>query len=186
MTRHIGALIVLFLAVATLTGCGGGGSEASTPTGWKAVHTEGLTLAYPSSLSSRPENERAKPKAALELEGPQKNGLRPPTLFVFVERGPVGSLRFREDLLIRVLKDQLPNFSFQSRRDLEVPGALAARVLEFTFTSPNEASVPWRQVEVLIQTRDGPQYGIRYGAPSAQYDEQMVKQLLDTLRVQQS
>lgn len=181
--REWGLALVLLAALAA-GGCGGGDSQgAPAPDGWERVNAAGLSLAHPPSLSSRPEGERLKPNAAMELVGPE-GGQVPPTLFVFVERGPVGTLQMRQEILTGVLKAKLKDVSFDSRRDLEVPGAAAARVLELTYTSRPPANVPARQLEVTIQMEEGPQYAIRYGASEKHWEAEEVQRMLDTLRVE--
>lgn len=177
-------LVLVLLATFAAGACGGGDTDgAAAPADWESVTAAGLSLAHPPSMSPRPEGERLKPDAAMELVGPQ-GGQVPPTLFVFVERGPVGTLGMREEILTGVLKAKLANVSFESRRDLEVPGAAAARLLELTYTTRGPATIPARQVEVTIQMEEGPQYAIRYGASEKHWDGNEVQRILDTLRVE--
>lgn len=177
-------LVLVLLATLAAGGCGGGDAEGTTaPDGWKRVNAAGLSLAHPPSFSPRPEGERLKPDAARELVGPEQGQGPPSTLFVFVERGPVGTLGMRQEILTGMLKGKLDNVSFESKRGLEVPGAPAARLLELTYTTKTSAT-PARQIEVTIQMEEGPQYAIRYGAAERHWDGKEVQRMLDSLRVE--
>lgn len=179
---HEWGLGLVLLAALVAGGCGGDTGDAAAPDRWKRMEAAGLSLAHPPSLSPRPEGERIKPDAAKELVGPEGEQV-PPRLFVFVERGPMGTLQMREEILTGMLKAKLNNVSFESQRDLEVPGAAAARVLELTYTTQQSAT-PARQIEVTIQTEEGPQYAIRYGASEKHWNGKQVQRMVDTLRVE--
>src|SRR5690606_14018081 len=113
-------------------------------------------------------------KASLELVGTTKSKVASPTLDVFVEREKVGDVEVRATSIIDMMKAQLAELKVVRNMKVDVPGAADARVIEVTYKClvdrEKEEYVPCRQLELLVQMPDAPQYGIRYGMAESDYD----------------
>lgn len=180
-------------------GCGGAGGDKSSPSPSAtptasvtplagSVKVQGFSFVPPKGLTrvTRPA-DRANPKASYEMSGKAKPPTSPPTLDVFVERGDIGSLRVRAAQIIDLAHVQLRNVEVVQNKPIKVPGATAAQLIELSFTctgTTGKAAIPCRQFEVLVQMPHKPQYGLRYGMATKQYDAKAVQQLLGSMRAQ--
>ena len=190
---------VLAVACTLATGCFSGGEQASSPTPTPtptvtvtplpgSVAVQGFSFVPPEGLEKvKSRKERVSPKASYEYVGKAEPPTSPPRLAVFVEKGDVGSLEVRTAQIVDLAQLQLQDAKVAQNKSIKVPGAEAARLVEVTFTctgTTGEESIPCRQFEVLVQMPDKPQYGLRYGMSTKQYDEQDVDALLESLRAQ--
>lgn len=196
MRRPIRVLAAVAAATAFSVACqGGGGSEQSaspTPRPTSAtpvpgsVQVQGFSFLPPDDLT-KVENrqEQTNTNAAYEMVGDAEPPTSPPTLDVFVEKGDVGSLKVRTAQIVDLVKLQLKDAKINQNKAIEVPGAQSARLVDVSFTctgTTGEEEIPCRQIEVLVQMPDKPQYGLRYGMATEQYDQQAVDELLTSLR----
>lgn len=191
-----------FVAVTVLAvGCqsGGGDASSSSPTPTTSPTTKvtpvkgstqvkGLTFLAPDGLKKVEKKEdRANTAAAYEMSGTAKPPTSPPVLDVFVDKRNSGSLKVRTAQIVDIARLQLPDAKVVKNEPLKVPGAKAARRIEVTFTchgTTGKEEIPCRQVELLVQMPRKPQYGIRYGMATAQYDAAAVDRLARSLRAQ--
>lgn len=190
------ALTCVLVLAAGCGGAGGGHSSSSpTPTASTSVtplpgsvKVSGFSFVPPKGLTrvTKPA-DRANPKANYEMSGKAKPPMSPPTLDVFVEKGDIGSLQVRAAQIIDLAHVQLRNVEVVQNKAIKVPGASAARIIQFSFTctgTTGTAAIPCRQVEVLVQMPHKPQYGLRYGMATKQYDAKAIQRLLGSLRAQ--
>lgn len=185
------AVAALLLPLAVAGGCRGDPEAASTPSPTVtpvagSVQVRGFSFVPPDGLSKvEDRGEQQNTNASYEMVGEAEPPTSPPRLDVFVEHGDVGSAQVRAAAIVDLIKLQLTDPTIVRNEPLDVPGAVNARVIEVTFTchgTTGEEEIPCRQVEVLVQTEQKPQYGLRYGLPEKQHDERVVDELLASLR----
>lgn len=104
----------------------------------------------------------------------------PPRLLVFLERGHVGEIELREQLLRLQLANSLPaDATLDTSTEVEVSGADRALEFDVYYTTAEVRSLTdtpmdataIRQVELLVETEGLPKFGFRYAAPVDQFDE---------------
>jgi hypothetical protein len=127
------------------------------------------------------------PGASVSFVGRRGEGASiPAAIGAFVERGAVGPLDLRTELVTRVRNDQLRAEPVGPARTLDVPGAIGATVVEWRWDyvlTPGDDPVPSRQVEVVVQV-DGPiQYALLFGAPDTVLTDGMLRYFLGSLEV---
>jgi hypothetical protein len=198
------ALACVLALTAVLVGCGGGNRSAQqstasapaqapaavVPPGWKTHETSGLSVAYPPEWQPRTEREARPPtfKFGVPFTG---QPAPPPFLAGFVETEPVGNLSVREPVLRKFLESGLPNAVFEPSRRVQVAGASEAVEFFYTYTTSGGESVlgtkleptQIRQVDLLIERPGLPKYGLRYGAPVSQFEEELWRQIVASLSV---
>ena len=184
------------MAVAALllaAGCQGGGDRASSPTPSQrvtplpgSVEVQGVNFVPPDGLTRAEKDELRHGNAAYEMVGDAKPPTPPPTLDVFVERGDVGPLKVRTTTVVNGLNLQAENVRFVENRRVRVPGAEAAQLIEVTYTcstEDGEKKVTCRQLELIVQMPNAPQYNLRYGLTSGDYSKADFTALVSSVRV---
>jgi hypothetical protein len=198
------ALVSVLALLVVVAGCGpaeqatqGAAPAASTnagqpktPAGWKTHTVSGLSLAYPPQWQPRTEQEAQPPtfKFGVPFTGQPEP---PPFLAGFVETEPVGNLSVREPVLRKFLEAGLPTATFEPTRRVQVAGASEAVQFFYTYTTQGGESVLGtrleptriRQVDLLVERPGLPKYGLRYGAPADEFDEQLWQQILASVSV---
>ncbi|MGL5859249.1 MAG: hypothetical protein ACRC35_12760 [Angustibacter sp.] len=115
----------------------------------------------------------------------------PPLLIVFVEREPVGPLSISEPMTRAQLEDALPGATLGPSTRVPVTGATDAVQFDVRYTTRASTSIldtplratPVRQRELLVDVPGLPKYGLRYAAPSADFDEVIWAGLLRSFTV---
>lgn len=196
MTSTALKLSAVLAAVVVAAGCQQGGADkpSASPTSSAtvtpmpgSVAVQHLTFVPPPGLRQvTDKGHQRNPNASYEMSGKAGKAVAPPVLDVFVERGDVGPLKARAASIVDMVKVQLRDAKILRNQQLRVPGAQSAQVIEFTFTcqGPDRSKkIPCHQVEVLVQMRHKPQYGMRYGMPATLYKKANVDSLLGSIRV---
>lgn len=194
MRRRIRAICVAAAGMLLAAGCQSGGAHPKTsaplthrPTpAAGSVSVQGLTFVPPTGLKHVAGGKQNNPQATYELAGRPQGKLSPPILDVFAERGNVGPLKVRVTSIVDQVNAQLKGVKILRNQQIDVPGAQAAQVVEFTFqcTDGNGGSgYPCHQVELVMQMPAKPQYGIRYGMPQREYHKTTVDALLSSVRI---
>lgn len=203
--RHARLLALACAVPLTVVGCSTGSDPAgappppapsdsaatgsSVPAGWTTVEQAGMTLAVP------PDFEPIQPSGATVTYGiPYTDQtFPPPKVDVFVEQEEVGSLEVRVPLVVGNIENEL-GISVEEVEEVEVAGASAAAELSYEYTTAGGKSVSgvqleptaMRQSELLIDVPGLPKYGLRYSAPTEQYDEQVWEDLKASVTVDAS
>lgn len=161
-------------------------STAGSP-GKGSVQVRDLSFVPPEDLTHVTNKaKQGNPKARYEMVGKVKPPLTPPVLDVFVEKGDVGPLKVRTASIVDLLKLQLRDPKVVRNEPIKVPGAVGARLIEVRFTcqqADGNGTFPCRQLEILVQRHQKPQYGLRYGMPEKTYDKQAAEGFVGSLRV---
>jgi hypothetical protein len=167
-----------------------GPSPASSPTvpqGWAPARQGALTFALPAGFTKRPPGT-GMPGAATQWTKADSTGLAiPPAVAVFVETGRLGPLGVRAELLRDSRKATLGVDPIGPARQVQVPGAAGAAVLEWVWDYDflaDKPPVPSRQVEVLVQTSGSEQYGLLLGGPSKYLTDDVVTGFLASVALQ--
>jgi hypothetical protein len=167
-----------------------GRSPASAPTvpdGWAPVRQGALTFAIPAGFTKRPPGT-GMPGATTQWTKADDSGLAiPPAVAVFVETGQLGPLGVRTELLRDSRKATLGVDPTGPARQVQVPGASGAAVLEWVWDYDflaDKPPVPSRQVEVLVQTPGPEQYGLLLGGPSKYLTDDVVTDFLASVALQ--
>lgn len=192
-------LAALAVVAALATGCqsGGGDEPTKSPTPSPtitvtpvpgSVKVQGLSFVAPEGLTKVDARaDQANPKASYELVGKAEPPTSPPRLDVFVEKGDVGSLQVRTAQILDLTQLQLQDAKVVGNKAVKVPGATGARLIEVEFTctgTTGKEEIPCKQVELLVQMPNKPQYGIRYGMATKQYDKATIDALVKSVRAQ--
>jgi hypothetical protein len=207
--RTVTAVLGVLAVAATSAGCSGpdrkpGGAarsaaaqanEASVPAGW-VVHTSpGIRVALPPDWVPRPAEQRGAPGAAMEVGVPYTGQPTPPPLFLgLVERGRVGPLGPREQVLRLQLKAQLPGATLGEARHVEVVGGTDAVSFDVTYQDAGGTSVldtpmtpvGMRSRQLIVETPGLPKFGFWFGATDADFDEATWTGILRSLVVNPS
>lgn len=195
--RRHGALIlalVALLGVGACTGDDGGDPDPSTspsasapattaplPDGWTRETQGYLSFGLPEGFrqsggSTGDEGSQTTYRADDGSETPAR-------IDVFTEEGQVGPLDVRVPLLVSRLEAELGT-TIGEPDDVEVAGAPAAQEFAYRYRLPqDQGGDEIRQVDLLVDTEEGPKYGIRYAAPADTYDDQVWTDLKATLLV---
>ena len=115
----------------------------------------------------------------------------PPVLMGFVERDQVGPLHVREQVLRAQLASALPGSTIGKSQRVTVAGSSDAVTFDVLYQDDGGTSVlgsalkscVFRQRELIIETSGLPKYGLRYAAPTDQFDEQLWRQLVGSIVV---
>jgi hypothetical protein len=163
------------------------GQSPTVPDGWAPARQGALVFALPDGFTKRPPGG-GMPGAAAQWTKTDSTALAvPPAVAVFAETGRVGPLGVRAELLADSRKVQLGVGPTGPARQVRVPGALGATVLEWVWdydVLADKPPVPSRQVEVLVQTSGPEQYGLLLGGPSKYLTDQVVADFLAAVAVQ--
>lgn len=203
--RPVSRVLSLVAAAALVAGCQAGsarggssptpsspqptiGTPSSEPPG-DTVTVEGLSFSPPAKFRhiTKTTNQRNE-KASYELMGPKRSNIAAPIVDLFVERGDIGSAKVRAASIRDLIKLQLTNVHIVTDKQIEVAGAKRGWLIETKFSCTNahgKAIAPCHQIDVLIQTKAKPQYGLRYFASQREFKATIKKQLLSSLRVSQ-
>jgi len=184
-TPLVAALAVLL----ALAGCGGGGSEPARvrklPTGFRVYEAPDFVLAYPSSwgeVSSRPSvTGHGRYYQVLE-PGPQDD-LRPQ---IGLGRGGTrGSFSRIVDFNKTIEKTRYPRWRLVAERDIDVPGAKRAHLIEtnYLLATRNGPPTPTREIQLLLQTPAGVQMDLAVRAPEQQFDSTPLRKVISAFRV---
>jgi hypothetical protein len=148
------------------------------------VRAERLSLGLPPGLTGPAENLDG---AVATYRGtPPAEGGPQPLVALFVERRAVGSLDLRTELLTEVRSAQVGVKPTGPPRDITVPGAVGAQVVEWRWTYPARGSLPSgsvRLVEVVLQTAGPDQYGVKFVGAAPFVTDDAVNGLLASLRI---
>lgn len=172
-------------------------AEASghdTSDGWVVRQNAGFSVETPAQWQVPPTEHRFT-QAALHVEFPFTGQATPPArLLGFLERGTVGDLATRESVLRAMLMSQLPeDATLGDSEQVEIQGAQGAVQFEAAYTTSDETSylgtplrgVPFRQIELLIDTEGTPKLGFRYSVPEKDFDEAEWERIRGSLQVRQ-
>jgi len=167
-------------------------ARATVPPGWIVRRGPGFTVALPPTWTPRPDGQRAAPAAALEIGVPFTGQSTPPPLLTgFVERDRVGPLDVREQVLRAQLSAALPGATIGTSRHLGIAGSTDA--VTFDVVDPDDGGTSVlgtrleacviRQRELIVETSGLPKYGFRYAATTAEFDEQLWRQVAGSVVV---
>lgn len=172
----LGAMLVL------LAGC----ASQTVPEGWQQFDVNGLQGAYPGDWQPRAEEQRAWPDAFLEVAGPANGSSPGPVMVVFAEvSDSVIAAEDRATLITSRLEAEF-DAELVGRLDPRVRGAGQGLALEFAFDADAEGSgdpVPSRQLEVILDARDGRTFDIILGGPVDVLDQPTIDGVLDALLI---
>lgn len=161
-------------------------AQGSVPEGWTAVEQEGIAFGVP------PEFEQVDgPGSTVSYGIPYTDQtFPPPKVDLFVENDDVGPLDVRIPLVVGNIENEL-GVTVGEPEEVEVAGASAAVQFGYEYTTQGGTSVSgveleptqMRQTDVLIDAPGLPKYGLRYGAPADQYDEELWQDLVGSITV---
>lgn len=161
----------------------------SSPPPSDTVTVEGLSFTRPAKFRHvKKTTSQRNEKASYELMGPKKSKIAAPIVDVFVERGDIGSAKVRAASIRDLINIQLKNVHIITDKQIGVAGARRGWLIETKFSCTNshgKAIAPCHQIDVLIQTKTKPQYGLRYFASQREFKPKIKKRLLSSLRVNQ-
>ncbi|RIK17736.1 MAG: hypothetical protein DCC50_00790, partial [Acidobacteria bacterium] len=165
---------------------------APAPDGWTLRQSAGFSIATPPGWEPRPDEQRVR-QAAMDVGVPYTGqSSPPPRLLVFLERGHVGELELREQLLRLQLTSSLPSdATLDTSHEVEIAGAERAVEFDVFYTTAEVRSLtetPLKatrihQVELIVETEGLPKFGFRYAAPVDEFDEEMWERVRDSIEV---
>jgi hypothetical protein len=171
--RAAAVLIVALL----LAGCGGDGSSADVPEGFKSLSGDGWTLAYPAGWAvSEVDGSRL-------AQGPKGEGGLAPQAAVARDAKPppfdVSLDAFKSDQLVR-----RGNWKITRDAAFKLDGADQAHVIEADYVEKTTGgTTPVRTIDLLVRTQDGDQLDFLMRAPSTDFDRVRLNEVLDTIRL---
>ncbi|WP_289017014.1 hypothetical protein [uncultured Ornithinimicrobium sp.] len=165
---------------------------APAPDGWTLRQSAGFSIATPPGWQPRPEDQRVH-QAAMDVGVPfTGQPTPPPRLLVFLERGHVGEIDLREQVLRMQLASSLPaDATLDTSTEVEVAGADRAVEFDVFYTTAEVRSLTdtpmhatrVRQVELLVETEGLPKFGFRYAAPVSEFDEEEWERIRSSIQV---
>jgi hypothetical protein len=185
--RLAGAVVLL----AMLAGCGGDGSSDSggaPPAGLKRTHTQYFSFAHPPgwSVSSRPASTGEKGETVTEAIGPRGTASLPPDVLVGATphygSGLSGALQVNElDANVRY-----PDRRVVSKKDLDVPGAAGAKLIESEVSNEPATggpATPVRLFDVVAVSKKGTAVNMFIRVPSADVERARVRDIIGSLEL---
>ena len=170
--------IGLFLTVALLAGCGGGGDAADVPDGFQQFDGGTYTFAHPSGW---PMIEAETTKGA---QGPKGTGGLAPQAAVSSGQSPAVDL---ETILMGFQADNLVrrgNWKIVRQEDVEIEGAKEARLTEARYDElTGDTTTPVRTIDIHARTEDGMLYDFGVRAPEADFDRDRLREVIETFRI---
>ena len=171
--------IVVALLATVFAGCGGSDDEAAAvPDGFEQFDRPTFTFAYPSDWSPL---EAGTVQGA---QGPEGTGGLAPQAAVSSGQSPNASL----DLVMNAFRtDQQTrrgNWQIVKEEKVEVEGATEAVMTEAVYDEvTGGTTTPVRTIDVHALTEDGQLYDFFVRAPEADFDQQRLREAVDTFRV---
>jgi hypothetical protein len=177
MTRR---LLLVWLVALLFWGCT---SAPPVPEGWAEAEAVGLTFVHPGSWGPTPGDLRTFPEAAVEVSGSADEGLAP-MLAAFGYEGAMEDVNLRAIMITNRMRAQL-EAQLIADHELQVPGTVAGRVLEFAFDAEDGDGrrVPSLQYEVMLTGDDGLTWDMVIGGPADQMRHGEIQTILRSLRV---
>lgn len=173
------AVLVVLLLATGLVACSDGGPTRTTPEGFTSHTVEDFTFAYPEDWSVS-EETGADGTVDFEAAGPQGDNGAPSNLTVSYDEREVDlSFEERYSLSKTSLRDAAPGFEQLAERDLEIPGAEAARLLSLRFTTSQGARSTGHAV--IAVTPEGHGVLLRLAGPEDVVTNEMVESVIDSL-----
>lgn len=166
---------------------------APAPDGWVLRQSAGFSIATPPEWVPRPADQRVR-QAAMDVGVPYTGqSTPPPRLLVFLERGHVGEIELREQVLRMQLKSSLPaDATLDTSTEVTIDGATSARefdvyyttaAVDRTVTGTPMRATRIRQVELLVESDGLPKLGFRYAAPAEEFDESAWERMKESIQV---
>ena len=174
--------VVVFALALLVVGCSGDGEGLKVPDGFVKAGVSGVVdLAHPATWRQVPPAKLANaPK--LQVEAPeQRDGLPLSAVQVFhTEVDPATDLEAWVALQLADNRLQLPEYKVVGQRDLEVPGAAGAKLVENTYSAVR-SGVSLHGFDVI--TLDGKGNAVKVIVAGVEVDRAVAQRIIDTVRL---
>jgi hypothetical protein len=188
--QRVGVMALALAAMTLLAGCGGGSDaeEPSAPEGWKVTESEFFSFSHPSdwSVRTRPAPTGTEGETVTQVTAPRSGG--DPLAVIVVGATPKftsgfdGAVELNEsNALVR-----FPGRKKIGERDLDVPGAKDAKLVESEVPAGTTAGAPRAPVrifDVIAMSEEDTAVNMAAQVLAADVDRSRVRDVLDSLRL---
>lgn len=170
------AATALGLVLLIVTGCG---TSATVPDGWTRLERDAYALALPPGWSVSGEGG-----ATLAATGTAESDGVTESLSVQVDPTATGDIEAVVEALIQPFRlRSARDYAEVGRRDVEVPGAAEATVVEATYL-PDDAEVPLRAAFLVALSSDGgPLVVVHHRAPEPVWDPETSAAVIEAVEL---